>query len=52
MDAVAKKLSIAVIIGLMIVAAVAVTGADAKKHRRLRLTCDDATAEIARTAEQ
>ena len=46
-----KKLSIA-IVGLLVVSAVAVAGADAKKHKRLRLTCDQTTEAIFNTAEQ
>jgi hypothetical protein len=47
-----RKLSIAVVVGLLVVAVVAVSGADAKKHKRLRLTCDQTAQAIFNTAEQ
>ena len=47
----AKKLGAAFLLAVLI-AAVAAAGADAKKHRRLRLTCDQAQEEIFNTAEQ
>lgn len=52
MDAVAstKKLVIAAVVALLIVATALVTGADARK--RLRLTCDQTTDAIFQTAEQ
>ncbi len=37
---------------LLVMALVLSGGADAKKHKRLRLTCDQATEAIATTAEQ
>ena len=52
MNASAKRLVIAGLLGLMILA-VAVSGADAKKkHKRLRLTCDQTTQAIFQTAER
>ena len=48
----AKRILTALAIG-MLIAGLAVTGADAKKkHKRLRLTCDQTTQAIFRTAEQ
>ena len=47
--ALAKKLAIAAVVGLLIVLGVVVTGADAKK--RLRLTCDQTTDAIFKTAQ-
>jgi hypothetical protein len=47
----AKKVSIALGLALLIIG-VAVPGAHAKKHKRLRLTCDQTTEAIFQTAEQ
>lgn len=47
--ALAKKLAISAVVGLLIVIGVVVTGADAKK--RLRLTCDQTTDAIFKTAQ-
>jgi hypothetical protein len=47
----ARKLLIAVVLGMLILA-VAIPGAGAKKHKRLRLTCDQTTEAIFNTAEQ
>ena len=50
--ALTRKVPAAVVVGLLIVAVGAVTGADAKKHKRLRLTCDQTTDAIFQTGEQ
>jgi hypothetical protein len=47
----AKKLSLAVIAAMLTVTCLA-AAADAKKHKRLRLTCDQITQEIFNTAER
>ncbi len=48
----AKKLSLAVIAAMLIVTCLAAAGADAKKHKRLRLRCEQTTQEIFNTAER
>ena len=47
-----KRFSLAVITVLLIVTCLGAAGAGAKKHKRLRLTCDQTTQEIFKTAEQ
>jgi hypothetical protein len=47
-----KRLWVAITLGLLVLAAAVATGADAKKHRRLRLTCDQTTQEIFNVAER
>jgi hypothetical protein len=48
----AKKLSVAAVFGLLIVAVAMIGVADGQKHKRLRLTCDQTTDAIFQTAEQ
>ena len=43
---------LAITLLLLLVACAIGANADAKKHKRLRLTCDQTTEEIAKTAEQ
>lgn len=49
----AKKLLIAVVASLLVIAVAVAGGADAKKrHKKIRLTCDQTTQEIFNTAER
>jgi hypothetical protein len=53
MDASSAKRILTALAVAVLIAGVAVTGADAKKkHKRLRLTCDQTTQAIFQTAEQ